>query len=93
MTVQYGGDTLYLMKLPEELYKEDMAIIAARNAEVWKQIFRGEQLAGQQERTPGDTSNRYLKEASASGSDLARAALRRDNKPLFARTYKASTTT
>lgn len=93
VTVQYGGDTLYLMKLPEELYKEDMAIIAARNAEVWKQIFRGEQLAGQQERTPGDTSNRYLKEASASGSDLARAALRRDNKPLFARTYKASTTT
>lgn len=86
VSVQYGGDTLYLMKLPESLYAEDMAIIADRNKEVWQQIFRGEMLAGEAQANPGDTSERYLKEASVSGGDVARAS--RSKVPLFARKFK-----
>lgn len=86
VSVQYGGDTLYLMKLPESLYKEDMAIIAQRNVEVWQQIFRGELLAGEQQKNPGDTSNRYLKEATATGADVTRA--QRAKVPLFNRKFK-----
>lgn len=86
VTVQYGGDTVYLMKLPESLYAEDMAIISERNQEIWQQIFRGELTAGERQSVPGDTSNRYLKEASVSGGDVARAA--RNKTPLFARKFK-----
>jgi len=89
VSVQYGGDTLFLMKLEESYYQEDMAALGQRNAEIWQQIFRGEQIAGAVQNNPGDTSNAYVKEAKASGSDLARAALR-SNKPLFQRSYKES---
>jgi hypothetical protein len=86
VSVQYGGDTLYLMKLPSELYAEDMALIADRNKDVWQQIFRGEMLVGEAQNNPGDTSNRYLKEATVTGSDVSRAA--RSNVPLFQRKFK-----
>ncbi len=87
MTVQYGGDTLYLMKLPEELYKEDMSLLAERNIEIWQQIFRGEDIMGANgQPNPGDTQHRYVKEAQASGGDLARA--KRATTPLFARKFK-----
>lgn len=87
VTVQYGGDTLYLMKLDEALYNEDMAKLAERNANIWSQIFRGEQIAGQTQQNPGDTAHRYVKEAKAAGSELARAA-RRNAQPVFNRTFK-----
>ncbi len=86
VSVQYGGDTLYLMKLPEALYAEDMAIIAEKNKDIWSQIFRGEMLAGERQSNPGDTSHRYLKEATVSGADVARA--QRANVPLFNRKFK-----
>lgn len=86
VSVQYGGDTLYLLKLEESLYQEDMAAIAARNVEVWEQIFRGEEIVGQGQSNPGDTSHRYVKQAEATGGDLARA--QRSRTPLFGRKFK-----
>lgn len=86
VSVQYGGDTLFLMKLEEALFREDMAAIGERNQEIWQQIFRGEQIAGTSQQTPGDTSHRYVKEATATGADLTRA--QRGKIPLFARKFK-----
>lgn len=83
VSVQYGGDTLFLMKLDEALYNEDMAILAERNIEVWKQIFRGEQIAGAQQAVPGDNTNTYVAKAEATGLNLKRTAT-----PLFARRFK-----
>ena len=83
VSIQYGGDTLYLMKLNETLYNEDMAILAERNAVIWRQIFRGEQIAGSMAPNPGDTSQTYVKTAKADGADLARA-----KSPLFSRKFK-----
>ena len=85
VTVQYGSDTLYLMKLDESLYNEDMAALAAKNAELWKQIFRGEQIAGTTVPNPGDTSHTYIKE------DMTKAeggALNRAKQALYSRKYK-----
>jgi len=85
VTVQYGGDTLYLMKLEESLYNEDMAAIAARNIQLWQQIFRGEQIAGQAGVNPGDTSHTYIKQ------DMTKAeggALNRARQSLFSRKFK-----
>lgn len=85
VTVQFGGDTLYLMKLDEALYNEDMALVAKRNANILQQIFRGEQIAGAMGPNPGDSSNSYVKKDMTS---FNRANRLRDEKPLFDRKYK-----
>ena len=88
VTVQYGGDTMYLMKLPQEFYDQDMELIKQRNVDIWAQIFRGEEIAGQMVPNPGDTSNRYVKTAEVQGSDLTRAKAGRASIPLFNRKFK-----
>lgn len=88
VTVQFGGETVYLMKLREEHYQEDMAALAEKNHEIWQQIFRGEEVAGAGKTNPGDPSHRYVKEAKIEGGDVARAAHLRHNQPLFNRKYK-----
>lgn len=88
IVVNHGGDTLYLMKLPEEYFNEDMAKLAEANSDIWQQIFRGEQIAGQKAVNPGDASHRYLKEASISDSGRQINPHDRRNQPLMQRSYK-----
>lgn len=88
ISVQHGGDTLYLMKLREEFFKEDMAVLASSNREIWEQIFRGEQVAGQAVKNPGDSSHTYLKEATVNDSGKAINPHDRSHKPLMQRQYK-----
>lgn len=88
VTVQHGGETMYLMKLPEEYYQEDMASLGERNNDMMKQIFRGEEVSGALGANPGDTSHKYVKEAKIEGPDMARAAITRARQPLFARRFK-----
>lgn len=71
-----GGGTEYLtlMKIPEQFWLEDQAVLEQRNAQIMGAIFRGEKIidSGSPTETEGDKAVRYVKEAKIS-------------KPLFQR--------
>jgi len=57
-----GGDVekLYLMKIRQEWWDEDQAELRQKNDSIWQQIHRGEATSD----TPGDASNRYVKDVN-----------------------------
>ena len=63
--VGQAGDVelLYLMKLKQEWWDEDQAELRQKNNSIWEQIHRGEATMD----TPGDASNRYVKNTSRVG--------------------------